>query len=394
MVTYRAELHPDPKLCIRQALDKPIGTPRLNRLARGRRNAVILISDISRLCPSYLFLDELLTQLHEAGVADEHIRIVVALGLHRKQTEDELKQLVGEPVYRRVRVVNHSALSEDCVLLGTTSMGTPVEINRIVAEAELRIATGNIEPHALVGISGGVKALVPGTASHRCIEHNHALSQKFTAQPGQPDNPIHRDLEEALRFAPIDFLFNVIVDHQRHLIDAVAGDVVKAHRLGAAKAANAFVVPVDRQYDVTVVSPGGYPKDSQLYQTVKSLKNASAITKNGGDILLVAQCQEMFGNGIFQFWIETIQDRSLMVAKLKEQFVLGAHKVLHVDEVLQKHRVHMYSDLPEPIVRLLGFQPVADLQAAYDTLTADSSKSIAVMPFGALTFPQTNRGLT
>ncbi len=394
IISYQAEPHPDASSCIERALAQPIGTPPLRQLARGRSNAVILISDISRLCPTYLFLIRLLDELNEAGIGDDRIHVIVALGLHRKQTEDELRQLAGDAAYRRVRVMNHSAMSEDCVFLGTTSLGTPVEINRIVAEADLRIATGNIEPHALVGISGGVKALVPGAASHRCIECNHSLSQRYTARPGDPGNPVHRDLEEAQQLAPIHFLFNVIVDHERRIIDAFAGDVAEAHRIGAERAAALFVVPVHRKYDVTVVSAGGHPKDTQLYQAIKSLKNAASITRHGGDILLVAECEEMFGNGIFQFWMETMQDRAEMVDKLKRQFVLGAHKILHIDEVLQKHRVHIHSRIPEPIVRLIGFEPARNLQAAYDRLTADRSRSVALMPCGALTFPQMQSTIT
>jgi nickel-dependent lactate racemase len=366
---------------------QPISSKPLHQLARGKRSAVILISDSSRLCPSYLFLPLLLRELNAGGIPDRHIRIIVALGMHRKQTVEELIRLTGEEVYRRVEVANHSALPEDCIRMGITSRGTPIEVNRLVAEADLRIATGNIEPHALVGISGGVKALIPGAASRTCIEHNHAMSQTFKAVPGDPDNPIHQDLEEALQFVPIHFLFNVIVNHRREPLDAVAGHVIEAHREGVRKAKDRFVVPVGKTYNLVIASSGGHPKDTQLYQTVKTLKNAAAVAKPGGKIVLVAQCEELFGNGTFQYWVETIQDREVMVKKLKEQFVLGAHKVVHIDEVLKKHEVYLFSAIPRPIVELIGFRPVTDLQDTVDALAAEAGPDIAVMPYGGITFP-------
>lgn len=376
------------------ALDHPVGSSPLSEAAQGSRTAVILISDISRLCPSYKFMGRLLDELYAAGIANDNIRVIVALGVHRKQTQEELISLVGQAVYDQVQVLNHSPLSEDCVLLGTTSMGTPIEINRNVVDADFRIVTGNIEPHALAGISGGAKALLPGVASFRTIEHNHSLSQKHKAKLVDPNNPVRLDMEEALQFVPIHFLLNVIVDHERNILDAIAGDVITAHRYGLELARSRFIVEVPHPYDLVIVSPGGHPKDTQLYQSVKSLSNASAITKPGGTIVLIAQCEELFGNGIFQYWVETIQDRAVMVAKLKEKFVLGAHKVEQIDQILRQHTVYLYSQVPDAIVQLLGFHPVSELDETLARLLSDSSLQIAVMPYGGLTFPSINKEST
>ncbi|NOU98244.1 nickel-dependent lactate racemase [Paenibacillus sp. LMG 31456] len=375
---------------IREALSQPIGTPQLHELAAGKRSAVILISDGTRLCPSPLLLPPLLQELAKGGIHDEDIDIIIALGLHRKHTEEEMRQLVGEEVFSRIRVHNHSSAAEDCIRIGVTSAGTPIEINQLAVQADLRIVTGNIEPHAMAGISGGVKALVPGIASQCCIEHNHSLSLKVQTHAGCMDNPVHQDMEEALKFMSVDFLLNVVVDHNRHILGATAGHVIAAHRAGATIAIDHFLVPVNKSYDVVVVSPGGHPKDLQLYQAIKSLRNAASITKPGGAILLVAECSEMFGNGIFQYWVETKKNREHMVSKLKQQFVLGAHKVLHLDEVLSKHRVYLYSSLPRPLVSLLGMEQVDDLQSTYNQITAAGpayTPEIAIMPYGSLTYP-------
>jgi nickel-dependent lactate racemase len=256
----------------------------------------------------------------------------------------------------------------------------------LVAETPFRIVTGNIEPHALVGISGGIKAIIPGVASHRSIEMNHSLSLKIKASPGQPDNDIHRDLEEALQFLPVDFMLNVIVNHERQVLEAVAGNIVDAHRAGVSLAARRFVVPVKKLYDVVIVSPGGAPKDLQLYQSLKALCNAASFTKSGGTLIMAAECPEMLGNGIFQFWVETMPDRDRMVSKLHENFVLGAHKILHVDEVLRNHRVYLHSSLPNHLTQLLGFTPAQDLQAAVTSVLNRPDLLLAVMPFGSLTY--------
>lgn len=389
VIQYRDAAATDPDAVLREALAAPIGSPTLAELARAAKNAVVLISDITRLCPSPAFLPHLLDELNRGGVPDERIRIVVALGMHRKQTPAELEKLAGSRAMARVQVMNHSALDEDCVRLGTSALGTPIEINRTVAEADLIVATGNIEPHALAGMSGGVKALVPGVASRSCIETNHALSQQYRVQPGHPDNPIRRDLEDALQFVPLKFLLNVVVNHRREIMAAVAGDPVAAHRAGVRLARRYFLVPTDRAYDVVLASTGGYPKDMQLYQAVKTLVNASAIAAERGSILLAARCEEMFGNGIFQLWVETIQDRARMVQMLKRKFVLGAHKIEHIDRVLSEQTVYLYSDLPDSTVELLGFRPVADVQETVRRLlhTAAKPRSAAYMPYGAITFP-------
>lgn len=372
-----------------EALTNPIGSPPLAHLASGKTNAVILISDMTRLCPSYEFLGPLLDELNRGGLPDFCIRIVIALGMHRKQTPDEIRQLVGGEVLERVQVINHSPLPDDCVHLGVTSHGTPIEINRFVAEADLLVATGNIEPHRLVGMSGGVKALVPGVASQRCIEHNHSLSQRYQVLPGDVNNPVHRDLEEALRRVPIHFLFNVIVNHDRSVIGAVAGHIVEAHRAGVDLAKRIFLVPVAKSYDAVIASTGGYPKDMQLYQAVKTLQNASAIVKPGGAVVLIARCEELFGNGIFQYWVETIQNPAKIAAMLQERFVLGAHKAGHLHKILQRHTVYLYSDLPEATAGLAGFTPVQDLDETVKTLVNNGLADIGVMPYGAITFPVT-----
>jgi nickel-dependent lactate racemase len=161
--------------------------------------------------------------------------------------------------------------------------------------------------------------------------------------------------------------------------------VVEAHRVGAELARNHFIVKMPRKYDLVLASAGGHPKDMQLYQAVKSMANAAKLLKPGGTLLIAARCEEMYGNGLFQYWAETIKDRSRIVAMLKQKFVLGPHKFEHLDELLRHCAVHLYSQLPPSTAQLLGFVPVVDLQADLTRL-AQSGQTIAYMPYASLTF--------
>nr|WP_268893091.1 nickel-dependent lactate racemase [Paenibacillus lutrae] len=380
---------PLPDEAIHNALRSPTGCLPLRQLAAGKRSAVILISDGTRLSPSERLLPPLLEELSAAGIPDDAVTVLVALGTHRQQSESELRRLTGDDVYERVRVLNHSSNTEDCVHVGTTSRGTPIELNRAVVEAGMLIITGNIEPHLLVGSSGGVKALMPGAASRRCIERHHALSKSYKAEPGCVDNPLHRDLEEALRFVPAPFLLNTVVDMERRLLGVFAGDVALAHTAGVKLANSAFLVRRSRLYDAVIVSAGGYPKDAQLYQAVKTLTNAAAFVKKGGRILLVARCQELYGHPKFAEAVEDHPDRKKLLQELSKRFVLGAHKLEQIHTILQEKQVFLYSDVPAPLVELIGFKPVASLEETIAGWASDADADIAFMPYGGLTFSKT-----
>ncbi|MFN0222181.1 nickel-dependent lactate racemase [Paenibacillus sp. KR2-11] len=377
---------------MRHALQHPAHARPLREQVQSHHHVVILISDGTRACPSPLLLPLLLEELNAGGVPDEQIDIVVALGAHRRHTPKELLQLVGETVASRVKVHNHSSDSEDCRFMGTTSRGTPVEINRLVADATFRIATGSIQPHALAGMSGGVKALVPGAASRRTIEYNHGLSLKYQTQAGETDNPIYADMVEAQAFVPLHFLLNVVLNHNNEVLDAFAGDLSETHRLGSERAAEHFLLPVRDLYDLLIVSPGGDPKDLQLYQALKSLRNAAAFTRPGGQVLLLAECREMLGSGALQSWLETMTDLERSTSALKEHFVLGAHKLLHIEEIVNRVQVYLYSSLPSHWADMLGFTLVDRLNEQIASLTQTKTTRIAIMPYGALTFPMPEQG--
>jgi lactate racemase len=234
-------------------------------------------------------------------VPAEDVMVVLALGLHRPMTEAEMEAAVGSEVFRRVPVVNHDPA--DCLHLGVTSTGTPVEIYRPLVEADFRVCLGNLELHYFAGYSGGAKAVLPGCASRTTLNANHALMVRPEARAGRlAGNPVRADIEEGVALLGVDFILNVVMDGHR-LAGAVAGDVTAAHRRGCELVAARGIVEIERLADVVLVSAGGYPKDLNLYQAQKALDNAAYAVRDGGVLILAAECPEGLGNRTFEVWL-------------------------------------------------------------------------------------------
>lgn len=215
---------------VQYALENPIGTPRVGRIVKAGEKIVIITSDITRPIPSYVVLPPLIDELYSSGIKPEDITLVFALGSHRGHTPDEMKKLVGERVYNEIQCVDSD--SHDFVHMGITKIGTPVDITRIVAQADRRICLGNIEYHYFAGYSGGAKAIMPGVSTRNAIQSNHSHMVSPEACAGKIEgNPVRGDLEEAIsKYCSIDFIVNVVLDEHKKIIYAVAGHFIDAHR--------------------------------------------------------------------------------------------------------------------------------------------------------------------
>ena len=326
---------------IRGALADPVNSLRLDELARGKKNAVIIISDISRPCPSYKFLPDIIDELNTGGITD--IKVVFGLGIHRNHTRDEQVRLAGD--YAAARAVLMDSDRSRCRLLGHTSYNTPVEIFEEVVNAGMIIATGNIEYHYFAGYSGGAKAVMPGVSSHSAISNNHSYMLKEESVAGNiVSNPIRADIEEAGRMLGIDFIFNVILDDKKNIIDAVCGKNEEAFLAGVKKYDSIFKKEVEFQSDIVIASPGGYPKDINLYQSHKALENVKDIVKKNGVIILMAQCGEGFGEDTFEEWMYKAKDYPVLKQKIEKCFVLGGHKAVAISKILSNNDVLLFSD--------------------------------------------------
>ena len=370
------------------ALAHPIGTPALHEMVKPGQKIVIITSDISRPLPSYHVLPSVIRELEQAGIPDGDITVVFALGSHRKQTEEEDRRLVGDEVYEKVRCVNSDP--DDCILMGTSTNGTPFAISRVVAEADFRIALGNIEFHYFAGYSGGVKALMPGVSTPEAIQANHSLMVSPDACAGKLEgNPVREDLEQALQFCPIHFIVNAVLDEHKHIVYAVAGDVVTAHRKGCAYLDRMYRKPIPKRADIVIVSQGGAPKDANLYQTQKALDNAKHAVADGGTIIVIGACNEGLGSAKFEEWLVGSAKAHDMVERIGRDFQLGGHKAAAIGMVLDRARIDLVSEMDDDFVRSIFLNPQPSAQAAFDEAFAryGEDATVIAMPFGGATLP-------
>ena len=373
---------------VQAALASPIGSPRLRELAKPGQKIAIITSDISRPLPSYDVLPGVLDELYAAGVSREDITVVFALGSHRCHTEEEKIHLAGERCYREVRCIDSDP--NDCIHIGTTKSGTPVDITRTVAEADFRICLGNIEFHYFAGYSGGAKAIMPGVSTPAAIQANHRMMVSPDARAGKLDgNPIREDIEEAGNICGIDFIVNVVLDEHKHIVHAVAGDVTKAHRAGCAYLDRMYLKKIPQKADIVIVSQGGAPKDANLYQTQKALDNAKHAVKDGGTIILMGACPEGLGSKKFEQWLISAPTAHSMVERIGREFELGGHKAAAIGMVLENAFIDFVSEMDDAFVRSIFLTPRKSAQEAFDIAMEKygPEATVIAMPYGGATLP-------
>ena len=375
---------------VRRALEEPIGTPLLRSMAKPGQKIVIITSDVTRPCPSYIMLPPLLEELEAAGVKDEDITIVIALGSHRKQTEEEKKKLVGKAVYDRIAVVDSNA--EGYVHMGETAIGTPIDISTPVAEADFKICLGNIEYHYFAGYSGGAKAIMPGVSTRAAIQSNHSMMVRDEACAGKiAGNPIREDIEAAAAIVGVDFILNVVLDEHKKIVKAVAGEVTEAHREGVKFLDSLYQKKIAKEADIVIASQGGAPKDLNLYQTQKALNNVKAAVRQGGVIILVGSCKEGLGEGCCEEWMLKAEEPEDLIRWIRQEFKLGGHKAAAIALTMQKADIYLVSDMEPDFVRSIFMTPFATVQDAFDAAMEKMGveASVIVMPYGGSTLPVT-----
>lgn len=373
---------------VEYALDHPIGAAPLEQLVKPGQKIAIIASDISRPVPSYEILPAIVSRLLSAGCQAEDITVVFALGSHRKHTEAEKRHLAGDQIFELVGCIDSDPA--DCIHMGMTDAGTPVDITRSVAEADFRICTGNIEFHYFAGYSGGAKAIMPGVSTPAAIQANHRMMVRPEAHAGNLDtNPIRQDIEQAGDICGIDYIVNVVLDEHKHIVYAVAGDVVAAHRDGCRYLDKMYRKPIAQRADIVLVSQGGAPKDANLYQVQKALDNAKHAVKKGGTIILMGACPEGLGSKTFEQWLVNAPTAESMIDRIHAQFQLGGHKAAAIAMVLQDVRIDLVSDMDPDFVRSIFLNPQPSAQQALDEALVryGNDATIIAMPFGGATLP-------
>lgn len=364
---------------IRQALDRPLASPPLRSMAHPGQKVAIITSDLTRPCPSNLIIPIILDELASAGVPDEDITIIIGTGLHRKMTPAEISVTISPQLYQRIRTLNHDL--EDTKYLGVTRRGTPVAIFTPLVEADLRICLGVVEFHWYAGFSGGAKAVFPGCASRASILANHALMIQPGVGAGRIDeNPLRLDLEEGCSMVGVDFLLNVLVEDHR-VVAAVAGDLKAAHRRGCELVTARGSIQLPSHADIVVASAGGFPKDINLFQAHKAMEHASYALRDGGHLVMVAECREGFGNSVFENWIMEASSIADLRDRFRRGFVMGGHKALAIANLAGRVRLSLVSGLPDDLVKKAFMAPYPSPQSALDQAIGELGPVSQVMVF-------------
>ncbi|MEM7426656.1 MAG: nickel-dependent lactate racemase [Pseudomonadota bacterium] len=393
--------HPEaPDAQISRALENPHGSGSLANLARGKASACILICDITRPVPNHLFLRPMIEIMCAAGVPRESICVLVATGLHRPNEGEELRELVGDDwVLDNVRVENHFAMNDDDhVDLGITQgRGVPIKLDRRFVEADLRIATGLVEPHFMAGYSGGRKVVAPGIAHHETIRTFH--SARFMEHPAAKEcnlegNPLHEEQLEIVRKLGDIYALNTVIDDKRNLVFCSFGEVIESH-IAAVEFVREFTeIPVGRKFKTVVTSSAGYPLDQTYYQTVKGMVTPLDILEPGGTLIVASSCAEGIGSGHFR----EAQKKLVEVGPDAFLEMLEAKTFADVDEwqtemqlkPMRVGRIQLYTEnLSDEDFAVTGVERIADLtEAIAESIAIHNDSAVAVIPEGPYVVPK------
>jgi nickel-dependent lactate racemase len=390
---------PDPVAAVQKALQEPIGVPSLEQLARNARSAAIAICDITRPVPNHLFLRPLIQSLLQAGIPADAIHVLVATGLHRPNLDAELEELIGDPwVLRTVRVENHYATRDaDHVLLGSTATrGTVVRLDKRFIEADLKIATGLVEPHFMAGYSGGRKVIAPGLAHAETITTFH--SARFMADPNAINcqiegNPLHEEQLEIVRMLGGALALNTVVDEARRLSFVNFGEIVAGHAEAVAFVRNFAEVPVTRRFNTVVTSAAGYPLDRTYYQTVKGMVGPMDILEPGGRLIIASECSEGLGSDDFinaqRRMIQLGSDEFLRRILLKSHADIDEWQTQMQLKPMAVGTLQLYSTgLSQAQHALTGVTSIDSVRSAVlASIAASGDPAVAVIPEGPYVVP-------
>jgi nickel-dependent lactate racemase len=388
---------PDPTAEILRALTNPIASPPLAEIVSAGERVVIVTSDITRYTGSELYLPILVEELNRCGIPDRDIEIVIALGIHRKQSPAEHRKILG-PLHGRIAVHDHECDNlAQLVDLGRTSFGLPVQVNRRVMAADRLIVTGTIGLHYFAGFGGGRKSLVPGVASRTTCMATHFTIFNPPQQGGRnpqactanlEGNPVHQAILEAARMIKPDFLLNTVLTTDKQIAKVFCGDLEQAHLAGCELARRLYTAPMPRPVDLAVVSCGGHPKDINFIQAHKALDYGVHAVRPGGTVILLAACPDGFGNATFFDWFDH-QDLDEFEKALRERYEINGQTAWSTLSKARTWRVILVSGFSRAETGKMGMEKAETLdealRMAYTQLPANAE--VVVIPDGGTILP-------
>jgi nickel-dependent lactate racemase len=385
---------------IKEKINHPIGCLPLKDIInkKGNLNTVCIVAnDHTRPVPSNLILEALIEELNAYGIKDKQITILIATGLHRSSSGDELERILGKNLQSRLRIINHHATDKDSLIqIGIIRDKIPILVNKHYYNADLKILTGYVEPHFFFGFSGGRKSIVPGISGAETIQHNHSaekINSKFARFGIYHNNPLHTQAIEISYLAGVDFIVNVCINEKHEIVKIAAGDLIKAHEKLVEYQRNHNFREIKELYDIVICGNGGYPLDLNLYQAIKSMAIGELVVKKGGTIIAVNECIEGIGRGQEKF--KELVFSGMKPSEIhqrilnKEIIVPDQWEIQILTRILMKTDIFIISNLQAEEIGNIGLKYAKTVEEAVERCLKKYGKgaSILILPNGPLVLP-------
>ena len=375
---------------IKEAIKNPIGSKTISQIAQGKHNAVVICTDTTRPTPDKLLIPPILDELNKGGISDKNIKVIIARGQHRKMTEEEVKEKVGEKVLKRVKVVQHDP-DNNLFYLGKSKRGNELWVNEDVVECEVKISTGNIVPHRYAGYGGGAKSILPGISSREAIGYNHLYVETGEAALGKTEgNPVREEMEEAAKMIGLDFIVNTVMNDKNEIVKVVAGNPVKTHRTGVEICKEIYGVKIPEKADIVIAS--SFPMDITFYQASKTLEAVGHIIKDNSTIIMVSPCYEGIGSKDFLYFLEEKipQDIIKKIKSHKEKNIVAGVISYLIAKCKEKAKIYLISEgIQDKDIMEMGMLPAKSAQSVINDVLkkyGDEAK-VLVLPTASITLP-------
>ena len=392
-----AEMEPleNIKASVLDAIYHPIGTKPINEIVKPGQTVAFICNDPTRVANSFDFMPVLVNEMNKLGVKDEDMRIVFALGTHRLMTHEEMVEGVGEEVASRLKMYNSDAKAQDDFeYFGDTSFGTPVWINKLICDVDHIIMTGTIVHHYFAGFGGGRKAILPGVSAMETVRVNHSFMLDPNSGLGKlHGNPVYDDQMEGVALFAKNrslFLFNAILDDEHRFLKMFAGHYDEAHLEACKFVDEVYGVEIPEEADVVIASCGGYPKDINVYQMQKTMDNVWCAVREGGVVILLAECEEGSGSKVLEETCRKYGSPDAIKEQLEQNFAIGANKAFAVTRLMKKAKYILVTALDKELAKDMLFEAAVDtveeaLAKAEEIVGKDYK--VILMPTGSLTVP-------
>lgn len=375
---------------IKEAIKNPIGSKTISQIAQEKHTAVVICTDITRPTPDKLLIPPILDELNKGGISDKNIKVIIALGQHRKMTEEEMKEKVGEKILKRIKVVQHDP-DNNLFYLGKSKRGNELWVNKDVAQADVKISTGNIIPHRYAGYGGGAKSILPGVSSRETIGHNHLYVETGEAALGKIEgNPVREEMEEAAKMIGLDMIVNTVMNVKNEIVKVVAGNPAMAHQAGVKVCNDIYGVKIPEKADIILAS--SYPMDISFHQASKTLEAIGHIIKEKSTIIMLSPCYEGIGGKDFVDYLKekTPEDIIKSIKAHKEKNVVSGVISYLIAKCKEKAKIYLISEgIQDKDIMEMGMLPAKSVQSVLNDVLKDygDEAKVLVLPTAPITLP-------